>query len=88
MLYTDGLTEARNKNGELFGDERLKALFASRPTAHQAAEAAIEFGQDDDVTVVSLTRLDLKVVSSSSLEHSSAQATAIGPGEAPAAAIS
>lgn len=27
FLYTDGLTEAKNQNGELFGKERLKNLF-------------------------------------------------------------
>ena len=57
MLYTDGLTEARNKDGELFGEERLEKLFAAWPTAKEAAEAAIKFGQDDDVTVLSFTRL-------------------------------
>jgi Stage II sporulation protein E (SpoIIE) len=57
MLYTDGLTEARNKDGELFGEERLAKLFAAFPTAQGAAQAAIQFGQDDDVTVVSITRI-------------------------------
>jgi len=56
MLYTDGLTEARNKKGELFGEKRLATLFAAYPTAQQAAEAAIQFGQDDDLTVVSMVR--------------------------------
>jgi hypothetical protein len=32
-------------------------LFASRPTAQQASEAAVAFGQDDDITVLTLTRL-------------------------------
>jgi len=59
-LYSDGVTEARNKNGELFGEERLSKLFAGGATAPQIAEAAIEFGQDDDVTVVSLTRLNVE----------------------------
>ncbi len=55
-LYTDGLLEARSAAGELYGFERLKQLFAGRPTAAQAAEAAIEFGQDDDITVLTMTR--------------------------------
>ncbi len=54
-LYTDGLLEARSKTGELYGFERLEKLFATYPTATDAAEAAIRFGQDDDVTVVALT---------------------------------
>ncbi len=56
-LYTDGLLEARNQSGELFGFDRLHHLFADRPTAQQASEAAIRFGQDDDITVLTLTRL-------------------------------
>ena len=61
-LYSDGVTEARNKNGELFGEERLSNLFAGGATAQQIADAAIEFGQDDDVTVVSFTRLKAETV--------------------------
>jgi hypothetical protein len=56
-LYTDGLLEARSKSGELYSFDRLKTLFSSRPTAAQAAEAAVNFGQDDDITVLTLTRL-------------------------------
>jgi serine phosphatase RsbU (regulator of sigma subunit) len=53
-LYTDGLLEARNKAGELYGFDRLQKLFAANPTAPEAAEEAVRFGQDDDVTVVTL----------------------------------
>jgi serine phosphatase RsbU (regulator of sigma subunit) len=66
-LYTDGLLEARNTIGELFGFERLQALLASRPTALQAVEAAVAFGQDDDITVLTLTRLSAGQESTTSL---------------------
>ncbi|HTB98953.1 MAG TPA: SpoIIE family protein phosphatase [Terracidiphilus sp.] len=56
-LYTDGLPEARNDSGELYGFERLKTLIATQPSAQVAAEVAHVFGQDDDVTVLTLTRL-------------------------------
>jgi hypothetical protein len=56
-LYTDGLLEARSQSGELYSFDRLQALFSSRPTADQAAQAAVSFGQDDDITVLTLTRL-------------------------------
>jgi hypothetical protein len=56
-LYTDGLLEARNATGELFSFARVDALFAGRPDAAQATEAAVDFGQDDDITVLTLTRL-------------------------------
>jgi hypothetical protein len=55
-LYTDGLVEARNEQGEMFGFARVAALFAARPDAAAAAEAAVRFGQDDDVTVLVVAR--------------------------------
>lgn len=66
-LYTDGLLEARSASGELFGFERLHALFATRPSAQQASEAAVAFGQDDDITVLTLTRLAAWEASTTSL---------------------
>ena len=56
-LYTDGLLEARNRTGELYGFERLEDLFSSPTNAAAATEAAVNFGQDDDITVLTLTRL-------------------------------
>jgi serine phosphatase RsbU (regulator of sigma subunit) len=57
VLYTDGLLEARMASGELYSFERLQKLVASRPDAAQATEAAVHFGQQDDITVLTLTRL-------------------------------
>ena len=56
-LYTDGLLEARNESGELYGFDRLEVFFGTRPSASQASEEAVAFGQEDDVTVLTLTRL-------------------------------
>jgi hypothetical protein len=56
-LYTDGLLEAHARNGELFGFERLKEMFAVKTDAAQATEMAVEFGQDDDITVLTVRRL-------------------------------
>jgi serine phosphatase RsbU (regulator of sigma subunit) len=56
-LYTDGLLEARNRAGEIYGFARMQTLLKTRPTAAQAAQAAVDFGQDDDTTVLTLTRL-------------------------------
>jgi hypothetical protein len=55
-LYTDGLLEARAASGEIFSFERLQSLFASHPDAARATEAAVAFGQEDDITVLALTR--------------------------------
>jgi hypothetical protein len=56
-LFTDGLLEARSATGELYGFDRLQSLFSDRPTAAEATRAAVDFGQDDDITVLTLTRL-------------------------------
>jgi hypothetical protein len=55
-LYTDGLLEARAAGGEIFSFERLEELFATRPDAMQASDAAVSFGQEDDITVLTLSR--------------------------------
>ncbi|MGD0629362.1 MAG: SpoIIE family protein phosphatase [Terracidiphilus sp.] len=66
-LFTDGLLEARSPAGEIFSFDRLKALFATKPTAAEATQAAVAFGQDDDITVVTLTRLEKGRESTSTL---------------------
>jgi len=66
-FYTDGLLEARNAAGEIFGFERVRALMATKPDAKQATDAAVAFGQDDDITVLTLTRLAIGMKSTTSL---------------------
>jgi serine phosphatase RsbU (regulator of sigma subunit) len=56
VLYTDGVLEARNGEGELFGFARI-AEIAEQP-AEMIADAAQAFGQDDDITVLTLERVD------------------------------
>jgi len=53
-LMTDGVIEARDRTGELFGFERVVHITTS--TADAIARSAQEFGQEDDITVVTLTR--------------------------------
>ena len=57
VLYTDGLLEARAASGELYSFERLRNLMQQKPNAEQATRAATDFGQEDDITVLTLTRL-------------------------------
>jgi hypothetical protein len=53
-LLTDGVLEARNHaTGELYGFERTAAI--STQSADHIAFAAQAFGQDDDITVLTLT---------------------------------
>ncbi|HEX8811427.1 MAG TPA: PP2C family protein-serine/threonine phosphatase, partial [Terracidiphilus sp.] len=66
-LYTDGLLEARAHNGEIFGFERLKEMFSVKTDAAQATEMAVEFGQEDDITVLTVRRLASSEESSTKL---------------------
>ena len=53
-FVSDGVVEARNTSGELFGFERTQRITNSG--AQAIAQAAVEFGQNDDITVLSVTR--------------------------------
>jgi hypothetical protein len=53
-LLTDGVVEARDKAGALFGFDRAAAL--STQPAEAIALTAQAFGQDDDITVLTLAR--------------------------------
>jgi hypothetical protein len=52
VLLSDGVPEARSQTGELYGFERLSSL--TRMSAQEIAEAAQLFGQEDDITVLTL----------------------------------
>lgn len=52
-LLTDGVVESRDKTGTLFGFERSAAL--STEPAEAIARTAQAFGQDDDITVLTLS---------------------------------
>ena len=58
-LMTDGVVEARGKSGELFGFERTREV--SGQSVQQIAGAAQSFGQDDDITVLTLSRAPVTV---------------------------
>jgi serine phosphatase RsbU (regulator of sigma subunit) len=52
-FLSDGVVEARNAVGELFGFDRTRQL--SSRAAQQIADAAVQFGQQDDITVLTLS---------------------------------
>ena len=66
VLYTDGVTEAMNGEGEQFGIERLRKVFSDRApkdaneAAHKIFEAVNTFAdgaaQSDDITCLTLRR--------------------------------
>jgi serine phosphatase RsbU (regulator of sigma subunit) len=52
VLLSDGVLEARSPDGELYGFERLPGL--TLQPAQQIADTAQRFGQEDDITVLTL----------------------------------
>ena len=66
LLYTDGLSEARRRGGEQFGEDRIAALLRRDPTVapdvlcKSLLEAARNFAEgpvDDDVAIVAVKRV-------------------------------
>jgi hypothetical protein len=55
LLMSDGVVEARGSSGELFGFDRVHNL--SGQSAFYIADAAKAFGQEDDITVLTVRRL-------------------------------
>ena len=59
LLMSDGVVEARHAGGELFGFDRVHNL--SNQSAFYIADAAKSFGQEDDITVLTVRRLGAAV---------------------------
>ena len=57
VLVSDGIVEATNSNGALFGFERLQSLLRTAKSATEVASAAQSFGQEDDINVLTVVRL-------------------------------
>ena len=55
-FVTDGIVEAANAKGELFGFDRTREM--SGKSAQDIAEAAKAWGQNDDITVVTVRRME------------------------------
>ena len=61
VLVSDGIAEAMDVEGRLFGFERVEELLAHKSdsgpmAAAELAEAAERFGQHDDISVIAITR--------------------------------
>ena len=56
VVLSDGVAEAMNEKGELFGFDRIAQLLAGKLNIAALAEAAQSFGQNDDISLVALTR--------------------------------
>ena len=56
-LLSDGIVEAQGPAGELFGFDRIAQHLAHQTSAASLAQAAQTFGQEDDITVLTLARI-------------------------------
>jgi serine phosphatase RsbU (regulator of sigma subunit) len=50
VLISDGIIEAMDADGRLFGFERMAALLGTAVSATEVADAAARFGQEDDIS--------------------------------------
>ena len=56
VLMTDGVVEAQDEKGELFGFDRTAAMMARDASVYELADAAQAFGQEDDILVLRVER--------------------------------
>ena len=56
ILMSDGVAEAQDEDGHLFGFERIHELLRQPITAAEVATAAQTFGQQDDISVLRIVR--------------------------------
>jgi serine phosphatase RsbU (regulator of sigma subunit) len=54
MFLTDGVIEARDKTRNFYDFDRLQQALTERLSADTLARRAQDFGQDDDITVISI----------------------------------
>ncbi|MGA8633129.1 MAG: PP2C family protein-serine/threonine phosphatase [Terracidiphilus sp.] len=55
-LLTDGVVEARDEQGALFGFDRAREFVQKGASPQALAQAAQDHGQEDDITVISILR--------------------------------
>ena len=55
MLMSDGIPEARDANGNLFGFERVHQLLRTAKSIAEISNVVESFGQEDDISVISVT---------------------------------
>ncbi len=56
VLLTDGIPESRDAQGEIFGFSRVESLLRDGASAKALADAAQQFGQNDDITAIGISR--------------------------------
>jgi serine phosphatase RsbU (regulator of sigma subunit) len=61
VVISDGIVEATDTDRHLFGFERTHQLLSTAASASEIATAAQSYGQEDDISVISVTRTALSV---------------------------
>jgi serine phosphatase RsbU (regulator of sigma subunit) len=56
ILMSDGVVEAQDSHGTLFGFERISEMLREQATPEEIAKAAQAFGQEDDILVLRIRR--------------------------------
>jgi hypothetical protein len=56
ILMSDGIVEAQDADGNLFGFERIAGMLERHASAAEIADAAQKFGQEDDILVLQVRR--------------------------------
>jgi serine phosphatase RsbU (regulator of sigma subunit) len=56
VLIFDGIVEAQNERGDLFGFDRVRTLLSKQAGTAEIANSAQAFGQQDDISVLSIVR--------------------------------
>jgi serine phosphatase RsbU (regulator of sigma subunit) len=57
VMVSDGIAEATGPDGQLFGFERVHELVRTATSATEVASTAQSFGQEDDISVITVTRI-------------------------------
>ncbi len=57
LMMSDGVAEAQNKAGEMFGFGRIEEMLRNPTTTEEIATAAQRFGQTDDILVLRVQRM-------------------------------
>ncbi len=66
ILMSDGIAEAQNAQGEMYGFERVNALLSRPVSTAEIAAAAQDFGQEDDILVLTIRRETQSVLQAAS----------------------
>ncbi len=74
-FYSDGVVEAQNRSGELFGFERSREI--SMEPAAVIMEKAKSFGQQDDITVLTVERKAARTQAATPALHQSSLTEAV-----------